>query len=368
MAKQNSLYSAYKVVRPCLCADGRGDQALALDAFSVLQRRTGEFQLLFHSSDCTYTAEYYCCFQLGDQPAAAPRYGEQQQAQGGAQQQQQQQQQQPTQVVQVVQQVQQVQAVQQPAVVAMPRTRVFYGPTYQGIPVDVCLQYGTQCDGEAASYWCQLKGYARAISFKTADVSRSFKEVSEKAAPWTGNGNYTEITVARAAGAARGGAARRAAVARAAATAFTEDMPHIQLATAKLPSAANEAAFKTALYQHVATLTQNGANLPFVLPLRVDRLEDGGFQVGLLRRGDGGAFGAAVEITGTVEDVDGVGRVLFMRMFEGPAAFAGREYKGSSKEDDRLEAVISSHPDVTTIMATMEGAIRKAAFISMQRA
>lgn len=75
------------------------------------------------------------------------------------------------------------------------------------------------------------------------------------------------------------------------------------------PSTADEDVFQTQLYQHMATLTQNGKNLPFVLPLRVDRLSDGGFQVGLLRRGAGGEFGSAVEITGTVESVDEVSAV-----------------------------------------------------------
>lgn len=124
--------------------------------------------------------------------------------------------------------------------------------------------------------------------------------------------------------------------------------------------------FLTALYNHVSTLTSNGRNLPMVLPLRVDRLPCGGFQIGLLRRGDGGGFDSAVEIVGAVEAVEGVGRVLFMRMFEGPHAFAGREYKGKQTDDDRLEAVIKGHPDVDTIMGTMVPAIRTAAAVAMK--
>ena len=72
-------------------------------------------------------------------------------------------------------------------------------------------------------------------------------------------------------------------------------------------SAADERAFTAALYQHVSTLTQNGRNLPLVLALRVDRLACGGFRAALLRRdGARGAFDAAVEIVGAVEDVEGV--------------------------------------------------------------
>jgi hypothetical protein len=42
--------------------------------------------------------------------------------------------------------------------------------------------------------------------------------------------------------------------------------PHVSPAAR---SSANEEVFTSALYQHVATLTQNGVNLPFVLPLKV---------------------------------------------------------------------------------------------------
>jgi hypothetical protein len=68
---------------------------------------------------------------------------------------------------------------------------------------------------------------------------------------------------------------------RAPAPAPTPGLPH------PTPRAIDEAAFKTFFYQHMATLTSNGRNLPFVLPLKVDRLPCGGFQA---RRGRGAAW------------------------------------------------------------------------------
>lgn len=52
----------------------------------------------------------------------------------------------------------------------------------------------------------------------------------------------------------------------------------LQLATAKLPSGVDKAAFAQHLYQWAATLTTNGVNLPFALPLKADPRSDG-FQV-----------------------------------------------------------------------------------------
>ena len=67
---------------------------------------------------------------------------------------------------------------------------------------------------------------------------------------------------------------RRAAVVVAAAAAA----PHVQLATAALPADVDVPAFNRHLYQWAATLTTNGRNLPFALPLKADARPDG-FQV-----------------------------------------------------------------------------------------
>lgn len=54
--------------------------------------------------------------------------------------------------------------------------------------------------------------------------------------------------------------------------------PHVQLATARLPADVDVATFNRHLYQWAATLTTNGRNLPFSLPLKADPRDDG-FQV-----------------------------------------------------------------------------------------
>lgn len=70
--------------------------------------------------------------------------------------------------------------------------------------------------------------------------------------------------------------ARRAAVVVAAGAAAAA--PHVQLATARLPADVDVATFNRHLYQWAATLTTNGRNLPFSLPLKADP-RDNGFQV-----------------------------------------------------------------------------------------
>lgn len=53
-------------------------------------------------------------------------------------------------------------------------------------------------------------------------------------------------------------------------------------------------------------MTQSGANLPFVSPLRADKLPNG-FQISMLRRSDKTkSFGSAGDILATVEQQDGV--------------------------------------------------------------
>jgi hypothetical protein len=69
---------------------------------------------------------------------------------------------------------------------------------------------------------------------------------------------------------------------------------------------------------------------------------------------------------GVVEDVpEAAARVLFLRMYEGPAAFAGRAPPKVLNPDARLELVIQAHPDIETIMGTAAPAIRKAAAVAL---
>ncbi len=64
------------------------------------------------------------------------------------------------------------------------------------------------------------------------------------------------------------------------AAALQPSAPHVQLATARLPADVDVATFNCHLYQWAATLTTNGRNLPFSLPLKADPRDDG-FQVRL---------------------------------------------------------------------------------------
>lgn len=58
--------------------------------------------------------------------------------------------------------------------------------------------------------------------------------------------------------------------------------------------------------QWAATLTQSGANLPFVAPLKADKLPTG-FQISMLRRSDKTrSFGSIGDVVATVEEQEGV--------------------------------------------------------------
>jgi len=113
------------------------------------------------------------------------------------------------------------------------------------------------------------------------------------------------------------------------------------------------------MYQWAATLTQSGANYPFVLPLKADRLPTG-FQISLLKRGKDGGFDSAADLVGTVEDVSSVGPVFFIRLFEGPVAQDDRRTPASGNDDERLDTLIRGLVDVDTIMSTLPNAIRNA--------
>lgn len=84
------------------------------------------------------------------------------------------------------------------------------------------------------------------------------------------------------------------------------DVPHLQLATAKIPADVNLDSFAGSLYQWAATLTTNGRNMPFALPLRCDQLPRG-FTIELLRVVDGDVL-ATAKLEATVEEVAGAVR------------------------------------------------------------
>jgi hypothetical protein len=79
------------------------------------------------------------------------------------------------------------------------------------------------------------------------------------------------------------------------------------------------------MYQWAATMTQSGANYPFVLPLMVDKIPNG-FQISMLKAMPKpvGGFSSAGDIQATVEGGDQNKNVLFIRFYEGPASLANR--------------------------------------------
>ncbi|KAI7839864.1 hypothetical protein COHA_006402 [Chlorella ohadii] len=145
------------------------------------------------------------------------------------------------------------------------------------------------------------------------------------------------------------------------AAALQPSAPHVQLATARLPADVDVATFNRHLYQWAATLTTNGRNLPFSLPLKADPRDDG-FQISLLRVAEGGDVVSVADIVASVEASEaGAGNVLFVRFYEGNGAAAVGLGGGKDRPtEQRLQTLLDGLVDVPLIMQTMPEAIKKA--------
>ncbi|KAK9837675.1 hypothetical protein WJX74_002772 [Apatococcus lobatus] len=135
--------------------------------------------------------------------------------------------------------------------------------------------------------------------------------------------------------------------------------PHLQLATARLPSNVNVEEFKRGLYQWASSLTSSGRNMPFSLPIKTTHTQEG-FEMSLLRIFDGEAKSVG-DIIVTVEDEPQKGSVLFARFFEGDASFADRSRNIPSDPMKRVQEASSGLVDVPIIMQTMRDAIKRSA-------
>jgi hypothetical protein len=51
-------------------------------------------------------------------------------------------------------------------------TSTFQAPTLDGLRLDACVQWANRCGEEAASAWCKLKGYERAIDYPSENWCR----------------------------------------------------------------------------------------------------------------------------------------------------------------------------------------------------
>ena len=132
-----------------------------------------------------------------------------------------------------------------------------------------------------------------------------------------------------------------------------------QLGTARLPADTNLDAFAASLYQWASSLTLTGANLPFALAQRVDRLPTGfsvrptrrlacsncrayachARQLAFLQRDAAGKLTSVATITAAVEQVDGAP----MCVISGEPA-----------------AVLDTLVDVPLVMESMPSALRRA--------
>ena len=52
-------------------------------------------------------------------------------------------------------------------------TRVFINPTINGIPLDRCVTWGSNCNEPAASEFCRSKGFARATEWKWSGMKKT---------------------------------------------------------------------------------------------------------------------------------------------------------------------------------------------------
>lgn len=86
----------------------------------------------------------------------------------------------------------------------------------------------------------------------------------------------------------------------------------------------------------------------------------------LLRVAKDGAVLSVADMVATVEAVAGSGDVLMVRLFEGEAAaelgLTGRDR--TAPPEQRLQTLLEACVDVSTIMQTMQDAIRRAVVMS----
>lgn len=157
---------------------------------------------------------------------------------------------------------------------------------------------------------------------------------------------------------------RRSRTVQVSASISSSDAPSLQLATAKLPSASNVDTFSSNLYQWASTLTTNGRNMPFALPIKTDPIKNG-FSMSLLRVVEKGEIAAVAVIKASVEPVAS-DNVLFIRLYEGPASnlVLGEKLRKSGNVNERLTGLLNACVDIPLVMNSMPPAIRKAAMVS----
>mmetsp|Transcript_9054 Transcript_9054/g.16332 ORF Transcript_9054/g.16332 Transcript_9054/m.16332 type:complete len:188 (-) Transcript_9054:102-665(-) len=140
--------------------------------------------------------------------------------------------------------------------------------------------------------------------------------------------------------------------------------PHLQLATAKIPQNVDTADFQSGMYQWASTLTISGQNMPFVLPMKTDKLDDG-FMISMCNLQDDKGLVSVGDLQGTVEEVPGVGKVFFVRFYLGDGSADDPSIASKPSSDEKLKLAVQKLVDVDTIMNTMPNAIKQSCKMAM---
>ena len=64
--------------------------------------------------------------------------------------------------------IEQVRGSKQPNATESPKT--FATPMYEGLRLDICVEWAKRCGEEAATAWCKTQGYVRATQYPSENV------------------------------------------------------------------------------------------------------------------------------------------------------------------------------------------------------
>ena len=74
-------------------------------------------------------------------------------------------------------------------------TKTFDNPTIDGIRVDHCWHFATECDEPAATEWCRSKGFNHATEWKWENLADTIGQSDKRRCPMPGwCGGFSKIT------------------------------------------------------------------------------------------------------------------------------------------------------------------------------
>jgi hypothetical protein len=74
------------------------------------------------------------------------------------------------------------------------KQKLFINPTINGVRVDRCWHFGTECDERAATEWCRSKGLARATEWKWEYLRDTVGQSDGRRCPGIGCGGFSKIS------------------------------------------------------------------------------------------------------------------------------------------------------------------------------